>query len=159
MDKEKQFIEEFALYFEQSGYPRMPGRVLAWLIICDPPHQSMNQLVKVLHASKSSVSTSIKHLIEAGFIERVSFPGVRRDYVRMRSNFDSTSIERFVDRITRFSTFAHHWLGLLEDLPKARLEKLKVMQKVNAFIGQEISKALEHWENSSTNRKEGESNE
>lgn len=159
MNKEKQFIEEFALYFEQSGYPRMPGRILAWLMICDPPHQSMNQLVKVLHASKSSVSTSVKHLIEAGFIERVSFPGVRRDYVRIRSNFDSTSIERFIERITRFSSFAHHWLGLLGDLPKPRLEKLKVMQKVNAFIGKEIAEALKHWEKSQSTERKARGNE
>jgi DNA-binding transcriptional regulator GbsR (MarR family) len=150
MDKEKQFIEEFALYFEQSGFPRMPGRILAWLLICDPPHQSINQLVKALHASKSSVSTGIKHLIEAGFAEKMSFPGVRCDYVRLRPHFDTTSIERFIVRISGFGKFAERWLSLLNDLPLSRLEKLKVMKKVNEFMGKEISKVLKQWEGKTT---------
>jgi len=150
MEKEKQFIEEFALYFEQSGFPRMPGRILAWLLICDPPHQSMNQLVKALHASKSSVSTGIKHLIEAGFAERISFSGVRCDYVRLRPHFDTTSIERFVVRIAGFGKFAERWLSLLNDLSNSRLEKLKIMKKVNEFMGREISQALKQWERKTT---------
>ena len=145
MDKEKQFIEEFALYFEQSGFPRMSGRILAWLLICDPPHQSMNQLVTVLHASKSSVSTGIKNLIEAGFAERISFPGVRCDYVRLREHFDITSLERFIVRISGFGKFAKNWLSLLNDLPNSHLEKLKIMNKVNEFMAKEMSKALQQW--------------
>ena len=145
MDKEKQFIEEFALYFEQSGFPRMPGRVLGWLLISDPPHQSMNQLVEVLHASKSSISTSVRHLIDAGFIERVSFPGVRRDYYRMRPDCDIASIERFASRIAGFAKLAASWLSLLENLSDTRLQKLKMMRDVNTFMEQELSKAAQHW--------------
>jgi hypothetical protein len=146
MDKEKQFVEEFALYFENSGFPRMPGRILAWLLICHPPHQSMNQLARALHASKSSVSTGIRHLIEAGFAERISFPGVRSDYVRLRAHFDTASIERFIVRISGFGIFAERWLSQLKDLPPARLEKLKLMHRVNAFMGDAIAQALKQWE-------------
>ncbi len=30
----------------------MAGRVIGWLLICDPPAQTFNQLVAVLRASK-----------------------------------------------------------------------------------------------------------
>jgi DNA-binding transcriptional regulator GbsR (MarR family) len=152
MKKEKQFIEEFALYFEQSGFPRMPGRVLGWLLISDPPHQSMNQLVEILHASKSSISISVRHLIEAGYIERVSFPGVRRDFYRMRSDYDIASIERFASRIAGFAKFAERWLSLLGNPSDAHLQKLKMMRDINTFMDQELSKAAQHWEKHSSRK-------
>ena len=34
--EEKHFVEDISLYFEQMGLPRMAGRVLGVLLICDP---------------------------------------------------------------------------------------------------------------------------
>ena len=82
MEHKRQFLEDFALHMEHHGLPRMAGRILAWLLICDPPEQSMPDLVEVLQASKSSVSTMTRHLIQFGMIERVSLPGERRDFYR-----------------------------------------------------------------------------
>ena len=31
--EERHFVEDFSLYFEQMGYPRMAGRILGWLLI------------------------------------------------------------------------------------------------------------------------------
>ena len=39
--EEKHFVEDISLYFEQMGLPRMAGRVLGVLLICDPPAQSL----------------------------------------------------------------------------------------------------------------------
>ncbi|TES89068.1 MAG: MarR family transcriptional regulator, partial [Dehalococcoidia bacterium] len=50
--EEKQFAEEVGIVFEQTGIPRMAGRILGWLLISDPPHQSTEQLTKALLASK-----------------------------------------------------------------------------------------------------------
>ena len=33
---ERQYVEEVALYFEAQGLPRMIGRILGWLLICEP---------------------------------------------------------------------------------------------------------------------------
>ena len=55
--KEKQFAEEVGIVFEQTGLPRMAGRILGWLLIAEPPHQSTEQLINALMASKGSIST------------------------------------------------------------------------------------------------------
>ncbi len=49
---------------------RMAGRMLGWLLICDPPHQSMNAIADVLQASKGSISTMTRLLIQLDLIER-----------------------------------------------------------------------------------------
>ena len=53
-----------AFYFEQIGYPRMAGPILGWLLICDPPVQSTGELADVLGASKESLSTMTRLLIQ-----------------------------------------------------------------------------------------------
>ena len=82
--EERHFVEDFSLYFEQMGYPRMAGRILGWLLICDPPVQSAGELADVLGASKGSLSTMTRLLIQVGLIERAGVPGRRRDYFRIK---------------------------------------------------------------------------
>jgi len=153
MKKELHFIEEFALYFEGTGFMRMAGRILAHLLICEPPHQSMNDIVKVLQASKSSVSTTTRQLIQAGFIEKISLPGHRRDYYRLRSDFASSSVERFVNRLEGFGKIAEQWLNMLEGVSDVRLQRLKEMRDVNMFMSREMPKLLKRWKTSHAKKK------
>ena len=81
--EERNFVEEVGLFFEQTGMPRMAGRILGWLLISDPPHQSTDELAGGLIASKGSISTNTRLLIQIGLIERLSLPGVRHDYFRI----------------------------------------------------------------------------
>ncbi|MFC1900460.1 GbsR/MarR family transcriptional regulator, partial [Chloroflexota bacterium] len=68
---EKQlFAEECGLISEQTGLPRMAGRIFGWLIVAEPPYQSVDQIGKALLASKGSISTSTRLLIQHGLISR-----------------------------------------------------------------------------------------
>jgi DNA-binding IclR family transcriptional regulator len=60
--------------FELLGGPRTMGRVYGWLLICDPPQQSLTQLADALSVSKASVSTVARELQEAGMVERLPSP-------------------------------------------------------------------------------------
>ena len=59
------------LFFEMLGAPRTMGRVYGWLLICDPPAQSLTALAEVLLVSKASVSTVARQLQDGGMIERL----------------------------------------------------------------------------------------
>jgi len=61
------------------GGPRTMGRVYGWLLICDPPQQSLTELAKTLAVSKASVSTVARQLQEGGMIERL--PSSTRQHV------------------------------------------------------------------------------
>jgi DNA-binding transcriptional regulator GbsR (MarR family) len=80
----EQFVESAGILLEEMGLPRMAGRVIGWLLICDPPHQSAAQLATALTASAGSVSSSTRLLVGYGLINRVAFAGDRRDYFVMR---------------------------------------------------------------------------
>jgi DNA-binding MarR family transcriptional regulator len=47
------------------------GRVYGWLMICDPPQQSLTELATTLSVSKASVSTVARQLQAAAMIERL----------------------------------------------------------------------------------------
>ncbi|MFQ3629252.1 MAG: MarR family transcriptional regulator, partial [Cyanobacteriota bacterium] len=74
------FVEEVGLMFELIGLPRMAGRIFGWLLISQPPHQSSGELAEVLQASKGSISSMTRLLIQLGLIERLPLPGDRRDF-------------------------------------------------------------------------------
>jgi hypothetical protein len=45
--EELAFVEEFGRLLEEEGAPRIAGRILGWLLICEPPHQSFNDLDEI----------------------------------------------------------------------------------------------------------------
>jgi DNA-binding MarR family transcriptional regulator len=68
---EAEFVDRMGLFFETLGASRTMGRVYGWLMICDPPQQSLSELAAALLVSKASASTVARQLQEGGMIERL----------------------------------------------------------------------------------------
>jgi DNA-binding transcriptional regulator GbsR (MarR family) len=110
------FIEDIGLFFEQMGMPRMAGRMIGVLLISDPPAQSITDLSQTLNASKSSISTMARLLVEHGLIERVAAsPLPRRDYYRFKPG--------------GWITYMRHWLGLFAALHQITERGMVLMQQ------------------------------
>jgi DNA-binding transcriptional regulator GbsR (MarR family) len=142
---ELHYVEEVALGFERQGLFRMAGRVLGWLLICDPPEQTFNQLAEVLQASKGSISAAMKFLVPAGLVERISRPGERRDYYRCRPGAWA-ELARDQSRLyDEFRKLAQRGLELLADAPAARRERLQDMHDFYAWLEREMPALWERW--------------
>ena len=145
--EEQRFVEEVGIVFEQTGLPRMAGRILGWLLISDPPHQSTDQLVEALIASKGSISTMTRLLIQIGLIERLSLPGVRHDYFRLRPDAWQHMIRRGLeDEIRMVQRLAERGLELLADKTPLTRKWLEEMRDVYTFLEREFPALLERWE-------------
>ena len=120
--EEQNFVEEVGIVFEQTGLPRMAGRILGWLLISDPPHQSNIQLSEALMASKGSISTTTRLLIQIGLIERLSLPGVRHDYFRIKPGASHQLLKDTLNRTTAFRQLMERGLELTGG--KARINRL-----------------------------------
>ncbi|MCY3708053.1 MAG: hypothetical protein OXG26_04085 [Caldilineaceae bacterium] len=140
-----EYVESFGLFWEQAGLPRMTGRILSWLLICDPPHQTMHQLTEALQASKSSISTGTRMLIRMGIIERISLPGQRRDHYRIVPDFWSRVLEEKARQFTEFRLLAEKGLLLLESASPARRQRLEEMRDLYTFMEREYPLVLDHW--------------
>ncbi len=144
-DKQR-YIEEVGLLLEQSGVPRMAGRVLGALLVAEPAEQSAETLADTLQASRGSISTATRYLIQLGLTERVTKPGERRDYFRCKPGAWLEMTRRGVEQLSLFRQLAERGLGLLEtNDPKVR-RGLEEMHAFYAFAEREFPRVFERWE-------------
>lgn len=138
------YSERAAVVLEELGMPRMAGRVVGWLLVCDPPHQSLTELAEVLQASKASVSTSTRLLVQLGIAERTSFPGDRRDYVRLKPDAWSEMLSAYEREVQKVLAIADEGLSILAGAPPERRRRLMELRSLYAFlqrIGPDVMKA------------------
>jgi hypothetical protein len=73
----RRFAEEFGVVGERIGMPRMTSRLLGYMLICDPPTQSIADLEDALGVSRASISIATRLLQASGLIRRAAAPGSR----------------------------------------------------------------------------------
>lgn len=77
--EEGEFVDRLGLFLETVGAPRTIGRIYGWLLICDPPQQSLTELAAALGVSKATISTMIRPMREGGLVERL--PSASRQHL------------------------------------------------------------------------------
>jgi DNA-binding IclR family transcriptional regulator len=79
------FVDGTGAWVARSyGLPRMTGRALGWLLVCDPPEQTAAQIAEALEASAGSISTATNMLVRMKLVERLHIRGERADRFRIR---------------------------------------------------------------------------
>lgn len=148
-DTRERYVEEFGLLFEGFGVPRMVGRVLGALLLADPPEMSAEELAGALRASRGSISTATRMLVQIGLVERVGKPGERRDYFRNKPGAWHELTRRRLAQITVFREMAERGLSVLEAegraAPEVRLG-LEEMRDFYAYCERELPGIFERWE-------------
>lgn len=147
---ERSFIEEVGVVFEQTGLPRMVGRLFGWLLISDPPYQSPGELAEVLQASKGSISTSIRTLSQLGFIERHVIPGSRHDHFKLQEDAIKKVIKHGLEQeIKMFKELSDRGLELMKDIPAKRKSWLKEIQSRYGYLEKAFPTFLEKYDHES----------
>ncbi len=78
------WVERVAAAFAQHfGLPPITGRILGWLLICEPPEQSAGEIADAIGASRASLTTSMRLLTAGEFVRRRHRPGERTTYFRI----------------------------------------------------------------------------
>lgn len=143
--EELAFVEEVGILFEDIGIPRMAGRVFGRLLIADPPVQSSAQLMRFLGASKGSISTMTRLLIQQGLIERVGVPGERIDHFRIKLDaWQKLAVEQV--RATRIRTLLERGAGVRAARSPDVGRRLEEARALHAFLERELPKLLERFD-------------
>jgi hypothetical protein len=145
-DKLLQFVEEFALLCEQSGWPRIAGKILAWLLVCEAPQQDAEQLAAALQASKASISTMTRYLEDRGFIERTSLPGDRRVHYRIRAGVWSHLLRERLKSVGAMRALADRAAALVQHRPPAQRARADDMAAFYAWWERELPALFDRWE-------------
>jgi DNA-binding transcriptional regulator GbsR (MarR family) len=145
-EEKKRLVEDVGIFFKQAGMPRMAGRVLGWLLICDPPYQSLDELVEALIASKGSISTMTRLLIQVGLVERFSLPGVRHDHFRIKPGGWHQVLMQSINDIKTGRELAERGLELTKKRTSPNRRELEEFRDMYAFFERELPALLKRWE-------------
>ena len=136
--EQEAFIEDTALMYEGAGLPRIAGRIIAYLLICQPATVTAQQLTEDLKASKASISNMTRLLLQYGLIEKTSSLGERNTFYQIRAGAWATLMEQKLAGLTLFIQIADRGLALMEDAPAAQKQRLMEMKKLYVFFEQEL---------------------
>lgn len=139
------YADEVGLWYEEIGAPRVWGRVLGWLLICEPNSQSAEDLATALHASKGNISMATKALIRAGMVERQTMRGDRRTYYRIRPGAWTSVFEAHAQSTTQLRKLAERGLGLLNGESADRRRRLEELHNLTEFYEKEAPILLARW--------------
>jgi DNA-binding MarR family transcriptional regulator len=139
---ERDFIGRFGLFYEMAGQQRIAGMIVGWLMICDPPQQSITALADTLDVSKASVSTVIRQLQQIMQVERHPMPDTRQHYYRLSGGGNWAQILQnrwqFMSLGRRIS---QDGLALVADDPQ-RSERIQEYVDFLSFMEEELGEAV-----------------
>ncbi len=141
------FIEETGLLFENLGTTRMAGRILGYLMVSDKEVVSFDELCQVLQASKSSISTNVKTLINLHIVKPSTLPGDRRTYYMLSPDMDW--IEYLMKRVEMLKILKNLFVKGLELRVNKKDKAAQWLKKSATFydwVVREYPKFLQQWE-------------
>lgn len=144
-DELASYIEEVALFYETGGLPRIAGRILGLLLVCDPPHRSAGELATELKASRGSVSTMTRMLLSMALIKRVAIPGERATRFALTDDGFEQAFENGMKNLAAFRPLAERGLALLEREGPERGQRLRDLCELYSFWEAELPKLLAKW--------------
>jgi DNA-binding transcriptional regulator GbsR (MarR family) len=143
---ERLLVEEYGLLFEEMGGTRMEGRVMAWLLLAEPPEQSLTEIAQGLGVSKAAVSTSARGLLQSRAVERVSEPGQRGDYYRAVPGKLESVLH--LDHINALGRLVDRSLELVggKDQTQSNYALLREMREFIDFLEAEVPGLVSRWQ-------------
>lgn len=140
-DGTAEFIENFGIAMDAT-MPRAAGRMLAWLLVCEPAEQSPEELKHALHSSAGGVSQTVRLLMRIGFVERSGKRGDRRTYYRIAAHaWDAVMIAQHAEAV-RLLAMSRQGLHLLPEDEPARRARLAEIEDFYRFVEAEIPRLM-----------------
>lgn len=113
-----EWVERLAKYCsDQDGVPLIAGRVLGWLMICDPPEQSAQQIAAAIGASRASLSTNLRLLSSVGFLHVLTKPASRTVYYRVDDDAWEKVVQRQIASLAALGQILHDGTPLAGSSP------------------------------------------
>ena len=141
----KLFIEDVGTLFEVFDLPRMAGRIFGWLLVCNPPYQTANELMAAIEGSKGSISTMMHLLMHSGLVERTGIPGNRGTYYRIRPGSLTALLRKRMSFLGDMRELAGRGLTLVKDEDTQQHQRLQEIYNLYAFLEQQMPILFERW--------------
>ena len=145
-DEEITFADHMGrFYARRFAFPPMAGRVLGYLLVCEPPAQTIAELKDALLASRSAVTGALDVLERIDTIQRSRAAGERMDRVRVDlSSAESRGFD--VTEYQELGDLAREGLEVLKDAPADRRETLMELEAFADWLVERMRTLQQEWE-------------
>jgi DNA-binding transcriptional regulator GbsR (MarR family) len=145
-DEEITFADHVGrFYARRYAFPPMVGRVLGYLLVCDPAAQSIADLSEALLASRSAITGALDVLERLHAIQRSRTAGERMDRVRL--DFSSAEARGFdITEYQELGDLAREGLEVLKDAPQERRADALEMAAFADFLVERTRALQAEWE-------------
>ena len=136
-DWQLEFIGRVGSIADATGLPPSYIQVFAWLVVCDPPHQSVDDIRAALGLSTGAISGATATLSRVGLVERVILPSQRRKYYRFRPGGWERMLRLRIDATAHMRVIAEEALVHAPEPP----ERLAEMRDIYAWFEEHVRPA------------------
>lgn len=144
---DRRYAEEVGTALAQMGVTPAFGKLLGWLLICDPPSQTLAQLGEALGLSKGSVSTGMRMLEKIGMVRRVPAPGRGHAYQladdALINASDAAASYAAMRAMTENGLRLLAEQGFAEESDRAR--RLRITRDFYEFVEREVPKLIDQF--------------
>ncbi|SEP38497.1 GbsR/MarR family transcriptional regulator [Amycolatopsis saalfeldensis] len=131
----RDWVEQVSAFFaRQEGLPPITGRILGWLMICEPAGQSAADIAAGIKASRASMTTNIRSLTATGLVRRYTRAGDRTAYYQLDDQAWETAIRRRIEGMSAFEDVLQDGLALMGP-DTDRASRLRAAQEVYRWVG------------------------
>ncbi|MGH3727334.1 MAG: GbsR/MarR family transcriptional regulator [Micromonosporaceae bacterium] len=139
------YVERFGMVLVESGMPRMPARVFAYVLAEDAEKYTAAELSGGLRVSLAAISGAVRYLLQVGLLAKEREPGSRSDHYRI---FDEdvwgTIFKQRLPTLQVYEKAAAEGVSLLKPgSPGSR--RMRETQEFFAFFRAEQAKLMERW--------------
>jgi DNA-binding transcriptional ArsR family regulator len=128
------WVERVGEFFEVNyGMPPITGRIVGWLLICDPAEQSAGEIAAAIKASRASLTTNMRALIANGLVRRLRRAGERTAYYRVDDGAWETVIRHRVASLAAIDRLAEQGMRLV-GRASLRAARLRATHEVFAWF-------------------------
>ncbi|MFI7134353.1 GbsR/MarR family transcriptional regulator [Nonomuraea sp. NPDC050153] len=143
--KETEFVDRMGLGMERLTGTRTMGRLYAWLLICDPPDQSLTDLAAELDVSKTMVSMVARQLEAASMVERVPTSGREHRYRVVRGGWAQV-LRGQMAVLPPITEALGLGLSLVGDDRAEQRALVEETREFFAFLVRDVEESLQRWE-------------
>jgi MarR family len=140
-----EFIDASGQWMAKSaGMPQMTGRVLGFLLVCDPPETTAAQIGEALGASKGSISAATTTLTRLKLVDRLRVRGERADRFRIRPDAWDEQVRD--SGISEARALLARGRAALAGEPPARLARLDELDAFYAWWEERMPQLVDEWQ-------------
>ncbi len=132
-------------YARRYGMAPMVGRLIGYLVVCDPREQSISELAEALLASRSAIAGAVNTSETLGLIRRYRAAGERMDRVSIEVSSSQAMGFGDVSEYQEQGELAREGLRLLGDVPPQRQELLLEWAAFADFLVERLPALEQEW--------------